>query len=152
MVEEAGVGRHLVYILSTDHTKLIAWAKAIYALEWLYLPSVALPKISILLLYLRIFIDRPARITTHILIWVLIAIWVSYLAASCAQCIPLEYVWNKKIVGRCFNQHIFWQTFSAPNFVTDIVMLVLPVKMFIRLRVSKLQKAGVILVFTSGSM
>lgn len=50
MVHEAGVGRHLAYNQRTDPTILVSWAKSLYALEWLYLPSVALPKISILLL------------------------------------------------------------------------------------------------------
>lgn len=72
-VHDAGVGRHLVYNMQKDPPIIVAWAKSLYALEWLYLPSCALPKISVLLLYLRIFASRTERLASHVVIWMLVA-------------------------------------------------------------------------------
>src|SRR4051794_31470949 len=91
MVHDAGVGRRLAYNMRTDPTRLVAWAKSSHALEWRYLPAVALPKISILLLYLRILVDRGARMACHIIIWVVVGNWVAYLIAASLQCIQFEY-------------------------------------------------------------
>ncbi|KAF2017908.1 integral membrane protein [Aaosphaeria arxii CBS 175.79] len=152
MVYDAGVGRHLEYIQATNPHKIAAWAKSLYALEWLYLPAVALPKISILLLYLRLFTNRSLRIACHVLIWVLVANWVAYLVASSFQCVPFEYQWNKKIPGKCFNQPAFYKTVSAPNILTDVLMLLLPLKTVFDLKVSRPRKLGVLFIFLSGGM
>jgi hypothetical protein len=44
MVYHAGVGRHLIYNMQKDPHIIVARAKSLYALEWLYLPSCALPR------------------------------------------------------------------------------------------------------------
>ncbi|KAF2202540.1 hypothetical protein GQ43DRAFT_307710 [Delitschia confertaspora ATCC 74209] len=153
MVHEAGVGRHLAYVLETDPHKIAAWAKSLYALEWLYLPAVALPKISILLLYLQIFLDRPARITTYVLICILLANWIAYLVASSLQCLPFAYQWDKSIPGgKCFNQRAFYKTVSGPNIATDVIILVLPLKTVWGLRTSVMRKVGLLIVFLTGSV
>jgi len=152
MVRDAGVGRHLAYNQRKNPTTLTAWAKSLYALEWLYLASVALPKISILLLYLRIFVDRSFRIATHILIWVLIANWIAFLIASSLQCTPFEYQWNKRIEGKCIDQPVFYKTSSAPNILTDVLMLLLPLKTLLTLKASNPRKLGVVLIFCSGGV
>lgn len=153
MVKEAGVGRHLAYILHTDPTKIVSWSKSIYALEWLYLPAVAIPKISILLLYLRIFKSRAERLTTYVLIFIVIANWFAYLIASSLQCFPFTYQWIKKIEGgRCFNITVFYKTVSAPNIATDLVILLLPLRMIAELKVSGARKIGLLTIFLSGSL
>jgi len=57
LLRDAGVGRHFFTIPMDDPQELVAWANSTYALQWLYLSSAALPKISILLFYLRVFIS-----------------------------------------------------------------------------------------------
>ena len=73
MINIAGVGRHLTAVLQEDPAKMISWAESIYTLAWLYLTSVALPKVSILCLYLRMFTHRGARIACYITIIVVAA-------------------------------------------------------------------------------
>jgi hypothetical protein len=153
MVYDAGVGRHLAYNMRQDPTTIASWAKSLYALEWLYLPSVALPKISLLLLYLRIFTDRPSRITTHVLLWFLVVNWVVYLITVSLQCTPFAYQWDKSIPnGRCVNQAALYKTVSAPNIATDLVILLLPVKTVLQLKVSRARKLGLLFTFLTGSM
>ncbi len=152
LVTNFGAGHHFDY-LSQDHPdQVVAWAKSMYASQWLYPVCVALPKISILLSYLRVIIDKPTRIACHVLIWILIVNMLAYMIASAVQCIPLEYIWNMAITGTCFNIGAFWTSTSVPNFVTDLLMLLLPLKTISALKVSRWSKAGMAFIFLSGGM
>ncbi|MCJ1378929.1 hypothetical protein MMC17_002028 [Xylographa soralifera] len=133
--------------------QLVSWEKSLYALEWLYLSSIALPKISIVALYLRIFTSRTARVTCYILIFIIVANWISFLFASTFQCSPIAYQWDKTIEGgTCFNIEAAFQASGAPNIATDAVILVLPIPTVWRLKASWVRKAGLMVVFLTGSI
>ena len=152
-VYDAGVGRHLAAVLKYHPTEFAVWAKTLYALDWLYLSSVALPKMSILFLYLRIFTNRGARLTCYILLGITVAIWVAFTIAFNLQCIPLAYQWDKKIPGgHCFNVGAYYKATSAPNIITDIVILILPIPTVLNLQTTATRKLGLFFVFLVGSM
>ena len=150
---DAGVGRHLAEVVSYHPDQFISWEKSLYALEWLYLPSIALPKVSIVALYLRIFTSRTARFTCYILIFVIVANCVSFLFASTFQCSPIAYQWDKTIEGgTCFNIEAAFKASGAPNIATDAVILVLPIPTVWKLKASWIRKLGLMVVFLTGSM
>ena len=152
-VHDAGVGRHLEAVLATHPEGIVAWAKSLYALEWLYLTSVALPKMSILFLYLRILTNRHARLTCYVLLWAVGAIWLSFMIAFNLQCIPLAYQWDKTIPGgHCFHVDAFFKATSIPNIVTDIIMLILPIPTVLNLQTTTIRKLGLLFVFLVGSV
>lgn len=152
-VYDAGVGRHLAAVLLYNPTGLASWAKSLYALEWLYLTSVALPKLSILCLFLRVFTSRGARLMCYVLIAFVAATWAAYIVATSLQCTPLAYQWDKTIAGgRCFDIEIWYKTTSIPNIATDVVILVLPIPTVLRLKVTILRKLALLLVFLAGSV
>lgn len=153
MVNDAGVGHHLAAVLLHNSTDLVSWAKSLYALEWLYLTAVALPKISVLCLYLRLFTNRTARLTCYILIGVIIANWIAFLLASTFQCSPVVYQWDKSVAdGKCFNVGALYKASSAPNIATDVVILILPIPTVWLLKASRIRKLGLMLVFLTGSV
>ena len=153
MVSNAGVGRHLAAVLIEDPRKLVNWFKSIYALEWLFFTSVAIPKISILLLYLRIFTTRGARITCYVTIGVIVANWIAYVLAATFQCTPVAYQWDKKIPdGHCFDISAFYKSSSVPNIATDLVVLMLPIPTVLALKASLIRKLGLMFVFLTGSV
>ena len=121
-LDNAGVGRHITAVLNAHPQELVAWAKSLYALEWLYLTSVALPKMSILFFYLRILTSRQARLMCYALACAVGAIWVSYTIAFNLQSIPLAYQWDKPIPGgHCFHVDEYFKATSIPNIVTDMM-------------------------------
>ena len=152
MVQVADVGHHLPAVLIHSPSKLATWAKCIYALGWIYLAAVALPKLSILCLYLRIFVQSSYRMVTYILIGIVIANWIAFILASIFQCSPFEYQWNKKISGHCFDVQTFYELLNVPNILTDAVMLVLPMPMVWHLSIPRAHKLGLTLVFLAGSV
>ncbi|KAF1955429.1 integral membrane protein [Byssothecium circinans] len=153
VVQHGGSGRRAAWVLQTDPSKMIWWYKLVLATEWLCSPAIALPKISVLLLYLRIFTDKASRIISHALIYILIAYVVAYSIATGLQCIPLSYQWDPTIPGgRCFNVGLFWKSLSFPNIITDVIILVLPLPMIFKLQLSNGQKVGILAVFLSASI
>ena len=87
MINNADFGCHITAVLQEDPSKMIYWAKSMCALAWFYLTSVALPKVSILCLYLHMLTHRCARIACSINIIVLAANWVACIFASTFECI-----------------------------------------------------------------
>ncbi|KAL9587326.1 MAG: hypothetical protein Q9203_003554 [Teloschistes exilis] len=153
MVRVAGVGYHVSAAIKADPDVLIKWAKCIYALEFLYLPAVALPKLSLLSLYLRIFVKRCFKMSTWAVVVLIILNWVAFLLASIFECWPVAYQWNKKIPGgHCFDVQLFYRMVNIPNLVTDVAMLALPIPMVWQLQTSKSRKAGLMVVFLTGSV
>ncbi|MCJ1389690.1 hypothetical protein MMC18_002547 [Xylographa bjoerkii] len=152
-VTDAGVGRHLAEVVTYHPDQLVSWEKSLYALEWLYLASIALPKISIVALYLRIFTSRTARFTCYLLIFIIVANWISFLFASTFQCSPIAYQWDKTIEGgTCFNIEAAFKASGAPNIATDAVILVLPIPTVWRLKASWIRKAGLMFIFLMGGI
>jgi hypothetical protein len=107
----------------------------------------------VLCLYLRIFTSRPARIACYVLIGFVIAIYISYLVASATKCKPFAAQWDKTIVGgHCVNVEAYYQSTSAPNIVTDLAILLLPIQTVLNLHASPLRKLGLLLIFMAGSV
>ena len=147
------MGRHLESVLQDDPTQLEAWAKCLFAIELLYLIGDCLPRISVLLLYLRVFTNRWARITCYGLLVTTIAVFLSYTFAVIFNCTPVAFQWDKSIDGGwCYDQEAFYKTTSFPNIMLDVVMLVLPIPMIVKLQAPMIRKLGLGFVFVMGSM
>lgn len=153
MVALAGVGRHLDAVMMFHPHQVVAWAKSIYALEMIYLPAVALPKLSILSLYLRIFPNKVFRAITLVVAVIVVLNWLAFVFASTFQCLPVAYQWDKSIEGgRCFDVLLFYRMVNVPNIVTDIAMLILPIPMVWKLHTSRPRRIGLTVCFLAGSV
>ena len=109
-------------------------------------------KISILLFYRRIF--RIAYFTlllnfvgTFVLLWAISGVLVAVF-----QCQPVSVFWNKLIAGGCINTDGFVLAEAGITIATDIIVLILPLPMIWRLKISKQQKWAVSGVFMLGSL
>lgn len=153
MVKKAGTGRHLDYVLMTDPPMVGEHFKGIMVNEILHLPAVAFPKLCVVVLYLRVFTNKYARMATWSLIYIIGATWVSYTIAAMFQCRPFAFNWDKTIAGgKCFNVQAFAASSSVPNIVTDVAVLLLPIKTILDLKVSIGRRIGLMLIFLTGSV
>ena len=135
--------------------KLLFWGNVcLIAAPVMYAPAVTFPKIAILAVFLRIFIDKPSRMICYIMIVVTVITCVINISLSIWQCSPPAYAWNKKIAGgRCdvdVEAHLRYG--SVPNIVTDVVMLILPLPLIWTLRTSARIKWGLTVTFATGSL
>ncbi|KAI9154919.1 Satratoxin biosynthesis SC12 cluster protein [Paramyrothecium foliicola] len=153
-VELAGVGRHFAYWLINDPTKIATTLQIQAGAEFLYIVGVTSPKISLLILYLKIFIDRNVRIWTYVTIGLVLAHFVATgFGTYFGVCQPFAFKWDKAIPdGRCGDIIAIYRYASIPNIITDLLILLLPLPSLRKLHINKMRKAGIIATFLMGSL
>jgi hypothetical protein len=153
MVKHTGAGRHTIAVLDEDPAILSKYLKAINVNEFLHPAAVAFPKLCVVLMYLRIFTNKYERMAAYVLIAIVAATWFSYTTATVFQCMPIAFAWDKTIEGgKCFDFRAFATSSSVPNIVTDVAVLFLPIRTVTELRISVGRKAGLMLIFLTGSV
>ena len=68
------------------------------------------------------------------------------------ECTPRERIWNKSIQGTCVNIPRLLNTSGMFNTISDVLILLVPIKAVWNLHMNKTRKIGVVLVFTVGLM
>lgn len=114
-------------------------------------------KISIVLLYLRIF---PIEVSPkfHYVGWTVIAALIAYCVAFCVvfimECQPISHFWNQwdgEHEGYCVDIETSAYVNGGANIVFDLVVFFLPIPKLIKLQVRDTRrKVGVILTFLVG--
>lgn len=145
-----GLGRHIGTIHPHD---LAVEGKAFFASELIWAASLPIIKISILLLYIRIFGRlRYFRILAYI-IGIFSICWAIMVIIVCSfQCRPIQILWDRNVSGTCINTHLFFILGSAPNVFTDFVLLALPLPAVWSLHTTRVQKVSLTVIFVLGSL
>lgn len=152
-VHIAGVGQHLPAVLAANPATLLTWGKIIYALLIIYSLAVAFPKLSILALYLRIFTEKPYRISTWVVAAIISGTAIAVSLVGFFQCSPVPLAWDKSIEGgTCIDVALFYVYCSVPNVLTDVAMLLLPIPMILKLHTNQSQKIGLSFIFLLGTI
>ena len=121
----------------------------------LYGVSVAVSKLAILLLYLRVFTAQMRGFTIALVLVgvVVIGAGVANTLAAILQCSPVPYAWDKTIDGgNCINGLAFARFMAIPNVVDGFVMLVMPIPLIWRLDLAVQQKVALTATFLHGIM
>ncbi|KAL8933472.1 MAG: hypothetical protein Q9216_006349 [Gyalolechia sp. 2 TL-2023] len=91
-----GVGKHVAELSPSEVTVLLKC----YLICWIsYAATFAVTKVSILLLYVRIFPVRSLRIACAIVGTLVIAVGIALFTIGFVQCRPFEYIWDKTLPG-----------------------------------------------------
>ncbi|KAL4879034.1 hypothetical protein BJY04DRAFT_220630 [Aspergillus karnatakaensis] len=153
LLKVAGLGYHFEYVQETPE-KLVALQKGLVANQILDFPFTVTPaKLSILLFYLRIFNTFRFRILTYIVGFLVLGHGIGVLFAAIFQCSPVQYAWDKSIVGgTCFDQQAFYRYVSPPNILTDLLILILPMPYVWKLHTRLTQKLALTGVFLLGGL
>jgi hypothetical protein len=110
-------------------------------------------KLSILLLYLRLSPYQLFRIA----VWVVVVATVTYSVLGSFEfvfnCQPIAKNWDITITdGKCINVAKILMTHGSLNIVTDIAMLVLPITLVRKLKMSMKQKVALAALFMTGTL
>lgn len=123
-----------------------------YGITIVYGPTIFLVKLSILLLYLRIFsIKRSLRY----LIWIGIASQILFLPTYTVYYIIQDYKCLSLAAqgtSFCRNGYIFLVVQATYNVLTDIYIILLPIPAVRKLQIPMRKKTGVIVIFAAGSI
>jgi hypothetical protein len=131
---------------------LRTWNLCIYILDWFYVPCHTLSRISIVMLYLRIFTSKKVKYFCWGIITYLTCNGLAFMITANLQCFPLEYVWNQEIDGHCFDIALWWKVSNIPNVLADVAILFLPLQTIWKLHTTLLKKLSICFVCLTGSM
>lgn len=126
--------------------------KRLLGFECMYVTAVALIKFSLLAMYLRIFPSRGFKITAWIIGGTVFSWWIAIVLVCIFQCNPIYVAWEPWMPGQCINLKGSFIGNAVPNIVTDIAILIMPVKQVWALHTAPAQKISLICTFGLGSL
>lgn len=137
-----------------DPSLIVEWAKCLLAFEIVYFISVALPKIAILCLYLRVFNWKGEMRTAAITLLAMVAATsLSLVITACFQCRPLAFWWDRTIPGgSCIDIQLFFHAQSIPGFVLDTFIMALPIRTIWSLKLPFHRRVALLAVFLVASL
>ncbi|KAL4995215.1 hypothetical protein BDV10DRAFT_135417 [Aspergillus recurvatus] len=149
-VSNLGLGTDMWYL---EHPKIDRLFYLFVVTTTLYPPCLAMIKISMLLLYLRIFPNRNLRLATFIMLTV-VSMWgIAYTLVGIWTCSPRSYAWlgwDGEHTGTCMNWTALQISHAVINIVFDFIVIGMPLPVLLKLDLSKTKKAGVCVMFLTG--
>ncbi|KAK6435284.1 hypothetical protein LTR95_008530 [Oleoguttula sp. CCFEE 5521] len=152
-----GYGRHIGDISKPELKKAQFW---FYICQICYKCAIWPTKVSILLMYLRIFGDTPSIRAygmkfRHLALGLMAFVVMIFIATSIVgvfACTPVRFSWDKSIAGgHCVQQIPWWYSYAALNISTDIAILALPMPLIQGLmQIKKRQKLILTGIFLLG--
>lgn len=123
-----------------------------YVSQILYVIVLCLVKISILLLFLRVFTNNRFHLVTKICLLWMVCQTVAFFFAVTLQCIPVSSVWDLSANRKCINTTAVIYAGAVCSIFEDIFIIILPIRELLALNMSSRQKLGVIFMFALGSL
>ncbi|KAL8664525.1 MAG: hypothetical protein Q9202_002934 [Teloschistes flavicans] len=144
-----GNGRHLWDVTGNDFTNYLQY---LYASHILYNITIFTTKLSILLLYLRVFDpNERSRLIFQIVLYANLIFYTIGLFLETFRCSPLQKIWVPLVEpGQCLDQRALQLASCVFNFISDAVILCLPIATIWQLRLSHKSKYGVVAIFSVG--
>ncbi|OAA54058.1 hypothetical protein ISF_08538 [Cordyceps fumosorosea ARSEF 2679] len=152
MTQIGGVGYH---VDAVPVTTFQTWLKLSKVLEFTYTPAVMFAKLAALFLYHQLFEVTRYRIVILILGAVIALQGVVAFILAFTICRPFRYFWTQVVNpadGSCGDVMLFYKLYSIPSIVTDVVMLVIPWPILLRLQMPLADKVGLMLTFLAASL
>ncbi|KAL4878520.1 ribosomal protein L36e-domain-containing protein [Aspergillus karnatakaensis] len=148
--DKHGNGTHQDTVAPSD---LREFAKLANASQIVYAPLIFLTKLSIFLLYLRVFAPSHKGRTywvIQLLIGFNLAFYLANFFLKIFQCTPRSKIWDPATPGHCININIVILITAAINVASDLMMLCVPIVCVWRLQMSKRKKLGISTIFAAG--
>ncbi|KAL4879599.1 hypothetical protein BJY04DRAFT_219940 [Aspergillus karnatakaensis] len=116
----------------------------------LYNLTLNLVKISVVLLYMRLFPTRTYRIVLTILLILIVCTGLWMVIGTLLVCIPVQGFWDRTIPHHCISRGVVWYLNSALQIAGDLVLVVLPMPQLLRLQIPLRQKICLMFIFALG--
>ena len=124
----------------------------LYAAQIIYVLAPVAVKLSLLLLYKRVFVTatpRKFRIVLYGMFTFIMLYGTIFLFLSIFICTPITRFWTLE-EGWCFDVWNYTVSYSVINIVTDFTVWAMPIPLVWSLYLPKGQKVGLSLVFLLG--
>ncbi|EAW12405.1 putative integral membrane protein Pth11-like [Aspergillus clavatus NRRL 1] len=142
-----GLGSHITMI---PQKNLEVYLKIGWSNSFVYTGCILFIKLSILALYKRLF-SIPRMIIAANLIAAFVILWaLGVFMVGALFCLPVQKFWKPELEGTCIDSAKFYYGQQIPNILTDVVLLIMPIKVVWALQISKTQKLLLSGVFVVG--
>lgn len=119
----------------------------------LYLAAMSVLKISVLLLYLRLFsVNHRAKVVIRLTIGIVVTFSVAILFLYLFGCQPLKGLWSSSPEGRCLDQASVLLGTAALNMGSNFLTLVIPLPLVWRLQTSRKERIATMAVLGAGAL
>lgn len=125
-------------------------SKTFYFEQIFYKGTLNCTKLSMLLMYDRIFTEKRARTATWIVIGLIGLYALISIAVTVSQCLPLAKIFDKSVPGLCIDLTSFWYANAIFNLVTDLMILALPIPSVYEMQMRRMHKLGLFILFSLG--
>ncbi|USW58983.1 hypothetical protein Slin15195_G123020 [Septoria linicola] len=147
---EGIIGTH-IWDISVEDLKSLVRVTAVNSV--VYLAVMALAKFSILFFYLRLSREKWFTRAIYATMGLVASFSVALMLALIFACKPFKRVWDPTITeGYCLNRGKMYLATAGLNAATDVIMLLLPMPMLRKLQVPRIQKIGLVAIFSIGSL
>ncbi|KAI4127061.1 MAG: hypothetical protein LQ347_004750 [Umbilicaria vellea] len=145
-----GLGKHILRVGLASASKM---GKALYVLEAIYPACTAATKISILLLYRRVFttLNPYFRYCLYIISIVLVGWAISGFFTTVFQCTPIHKIWEGGGEGECIDLVPALIALAVINTVVNAAVLILPMPIVWYLNMPRRRKVAICGIFVIGS-
>ncbi|KAF9737638.1 hypothetical protein PMIN06_003911 [Paraphaeosphaeria minitans] len=146
-----GLGQHAA-LLSDPAVQLVHFGKIYVANSPVWGVAISSVKISILLLYVKLFaINHTFRIICWIIIAIQCAWFVGVTLSGLLYCKPLAFAWDPTIPGgKCGNATQAYLSAHIINLVLDIAVALAPIPVLAKLQLKKAKKIEITGIFALG--
>ncbi|KFY52244.1 hypothetical protein V496_08589 [Pseudogymnoascus sp. VKM F-4515 (FW-2607)] len=144
-----GFGKHF---WDVPPQNLESLEKLYYISQILYVVVQTLAKLSILLLFLRVFPSQKFRLVIKICIAWMVAHTIAFVFVVAFQCVPVRSIWDHSIHGTCTNSQAFVYAAAGFSIFEDFVIMLLPVWELKDLSLNTKKKLALMFLFALGSL
>ncbi|OGE52005.1 hypothetical protein PENARI_c011G05378 [Penicillium arizonense] len=147
----AGFG---VHVSNLTLPVMSIYQKTVLAAAIIYVPALALAKLSLLMLYYRLlYTVRMWQYVIFLVAFLISGYSIALTLALIFACHPLQKNWDASIsTGSCINRDGVYLATAITNTVSDVVLILIPISVVRKLRMPLIQKIGVICMFGIGCL
>ncbi|KAH7008820.1 hypothetical protein EDB80DRAFT_717523 [Ilyonectria destructans] len=118
----------------TEYLKIFYWSILTYNI------ALAAIKMTFLLQYYRAMTTHKLK-KAYIAALVVVGLWsLSQIFLQAFTCTPVKAFWDKTVSGSCIPSNPTWYINAAGNIVTDVLILILPLPIILKLKLGRRQK------------
>ena len=118
----------------------------------LYASTITAAKISVLILYRRVFPVRSFLVAIYVVGVLCLLWWSVVILLTVLQCQPISYVWDRSIPGRCIDLQTMYYGFTISNMGLDITICFMPIRLLWKLQLPVRQRVLLIFILLLGIM
>lgn len=126
------------------------YLKASFASQLLYAISLGFAKNSIVVMLKRIFFTQSYAWIANLIMGLNVVWMLQTILTSLLICQPINVNWDPTVQGHCGNGRIAYALFSVFDIITDVAIVILPLRLLARLQMEKIYKIALIGVFAFG--